>query len=237
MVDQPVEELLERLYLEQVEGDAPSAEPPPADDVAAGQAAGLLRAGPDGPLLTETGLAAATSVIRRHRLAECLLVNVLAIGGQEMEDDACVFEHIIEPALEEKMCSLLGHPPRCPHGKAIPPGPCCGRDRTGQPADVTPLSEGQVNRDGTVVFLSARDQGEVQKLMAMGVLPGESIRLLRRFPSYVFQVGLSQFTIDRQLAERIQVRWEQRPGEGPGAGTGGAGAGRRCRRRRGRPGR
>jgi DtxR family Mn-dependent transcriptional regulator len=73
---------------------------------------------------------------------------------------------------------------------------------------VTALAEGQVGAEGTVVFLSARSQGEVAKLMAMGILPGEPIRLLRRFPSYVFQVGLSQFTVDRQLASCIQVRWE-----------------------------
>ncbi len=209
MVDPQVEELLETLYLVQVEGDAPPPQGLAEELVSAAEAAGLVRREPAGPLLTEAGRAAAVSVVRRQRLAECLLVNVLAVRGRQVDDAACRFEHIIEPSLEAKMCALLGHPTVSPHGKPIPPGPCC--DPAHRPAgpEVTALTEGLVGADGTVAFLSARNQGEVAKLMGMGILPGEPIRLLRRFPSYVFQVGLSQFTVDRQLAERIQVRWER----------------------------
>ena len=45
--------------------------------------------------------------------------------------------------------------------------------------------------------------------MALGILPGVSIRLDRKFPSYVFTVGYSQFTIDRNLASKILVRWNK----------------------------
>lgn len=213
MADPRVEELLERLYLSQVEGDSASPEPPPAEVLASAESAKLVCPGPTGPVLTDTGRAAAVSIVRRHRLAECLLVNVLAVEDNQADADACRFEHIIEPALEEKMCTLLGHPTTCPHGRPIPPGPCCHPDRRTGGQEVGLLSEGQVGCAGIVVYLSARDQQEVRKLMALGILPGEKIRLLRRFPSYVFQVGLSQFTVDRQLAERIHVRWDQRPTE------------------------
>jgi DtxR family Mn-dependent transcriptional regulator len=207
MVEPQVEELLERLYLVQVEGD-PAGPPPDEALVSLAESAGLVHRTDTGLALTEAGRAAAVSVVRRHRLAECLLVNVLAVGGHQADSDACRFEHIIEPALESKMCSLLGHPTACPHGRPIPPGPCCDPAHRPPAPEVTALAEGAVGTEGTVVFLSARNQGEVAKLMAMGILPGEPIRLLRRFPSYVFQVGLTQFTVDRQLAERIQVRWQ-----------------------------
>jgi DtxR family Mn-dependent transcriptional regulator len=46
------------------------------------------------------------------------------------------------------------------------------------------------------------------ELMAMGILPGADIRLLRLFPSYIFEIGQSQFTVDRQLAEKIFVHWQ-----------------------------
>ena len=45
--------------------------------------------------------------------------------------------------------------------------------------------------------------------MALGVLPGVDIRLLRRFPSFVFQIGYAQFAVDRELAQKIRVRWER----------------------------
>lgn len=69
------------------------------------------------------------------------------------------------------------------------------------------LSDGPIGIDGTVAGLDARDRREVRKLLAIGVTPGSRIRLLRRFPSFVFQLGFSQFAVDRELAERIVVRW------------------------------
>jgi Fe2+ transport system protein FeoA len=80
-----------------------------------------------------------------------------------------------------------------------------GRHRRGAAGT---LSDGVTGAHGVVTHLHARNQREVHKLMALGVLPGVSIRLLRRFPAYVFQVGYSQFTIDRELAQTISVRWE-----------------------------
>ena len=70
-----------------------------------------------------------------------------------------------------------------------------------------PLSEGDIGASGTVTQIGTRDRRQVQKLMAMGILPGVQVRLIRRFPSYVFQVDYSQFTVDRELAEKILVQW------------------------------
>ncbi|MGH7144431.1 MAG: ferrous iron transport protein A [Terriglobales bacterium] len=76
------------------------------------------------------------------------------------------------------------------------------------PGAVTQLSEAPAGAQGMVARLNMEDGREVRKLMAMGVLPGTSIELLQRFPSYVFQVGYSQFTIDRDLAAAIYVQWD-----------------------------
>ncbi len=73
--------------------------------------------------------------------------------------------------------------------------------------EVGALCDGQPGAEGVVVYLSARDQREVQKMMAMGMLPGTAIRVIQSFPSYVFQIGYSQFAVDKQLAEAIHVRW------------------------------
>lgn len=95
---------------------------------------------------------------------------------------------------------------------SVPGGP--GSDRSGEAGPkgggrVGPLSEGKRGARGIVAQLNTRDRGHVQKLMAMGILPGVEVRLIRRFPSFVFQVDYSQFTVDRELADKILVQWEK----------------------------
>src|SRR5437588_8921754 len=78
--------------------------------------------------LTARGRERASSIIRRHRLAERLFTDSLAMDSEtEIEQQACKFEHILSPEATDKICAFLGHPRTCPHGAPIPPGPCCGR--------------------------------------------------------------------------------------------------------------
>jgi len=81
--------------------------------------------------LTPRGRERAGSIIRRHRLAERLFTDSLAMDSEtEIEQQACKFEHILSPEATDKICTFLGHPRTCPHGAPIPPGPCCGRGAT-----------------------------------------------------------------------------------------------------------
>ena len=75
--------------------------------------------------LTESGSRRARDVIRRHRLAERLFTDTFAVEDSEAHVQACRFEHIITPDLDQRICSFLGHPKTCPHGNPIPPGVCC----------------------------------------------------------------------------------------------------------------
>src|SRR3989475_859774 len=75
--------------------------------------------------LTEDGSRRARDVVRRHRLAERLFTDTFAIEDAEAHVQACRFEHIITPELDQRICSFLGHPKTCPHGNPIPPGICC----------------------------------------------------------------------------------------------------------------
>lgn len=78
--------------------------------------------------LTARGRQRAADIIRRHRLAERLFTDCLALDSEtEIEQQACKFEHILSPEATDKICSFLGHPRTCPHGAPIPPGPCCGK--------------------------------------------------------------------------------------------------------------
>src|SRR5580693_8039540 len=75
---------------------------------------------------TPRGEERARSVIRRHRLAERLFMDVLAIRDEgSIEKNACTFEHILSPEVTDRICTFLGHPRTCPHGSPIPEGDCC----------------------------------------------------------------------------------------------------------------
>lgn len=79
--------------------------------------------------LTPVGSQRARGVVRRHRLAERLFKDTFAVDDAEAHDQACRFEHIISPELDQRICTFLGHPKTCPHGNPIPPGDCCDGKR------------------------------------------------------------------------------------------------------------
>lgn len=79
--------------------------------------------------LTPRGRQRAADIIRRHRLAERLFTDCLALDSEtEIEQQACKFEHILSPGATDKICHFLGHPRTCPHGAPIPAGPCCAKN-------------------------------------------------------------------------------------------------------------
>lgn len=95
---------------------------------------GLIRSRPDGTLdLTPAGRGLARTLVRCHRLVEVLFHEVLEVELEPAEAVACGVEHVLSPSAEAAVCSFLGHPQVCPHGRPIPPGPVaraggrCGR--------------------------------------------------------------------------------------------------------------
>lgn len=157
-------------------------------------------------MLTSEGREAASQVIRRHRLAERMVTDVLAVTGERMDEAACGIEHSLREGVDEAVCSLLGHPETCPHGKSIPAGDCCQEARPEHA--VVPLRNLRPGEEGRIAYVQTDEARRLQKLMAMGVLPGKAIRLIQGFPSYVFGVGHSQFAVDREIARTIHVRLE-----------------------------
>src|SRR5580693_1149625 len=82
---------------------------------------GLLRVEGDRQLaLSSQGRAMATRVMRKHRLAECLLVGVIGLPWEEVHIEACRWEHVISDNVERRLVELLDYPVRCPHGNVIP---------------------------------------------------------------------------------------------------------------------
>lgn len=81
-----------------------------------------------------------------------------------------------------------------------------GWSEAARTAHCRPLAELAPGDEGYVACVQSHDQRAFHKLMAMGILPGNPVKLLRRSPAYVFQVSYSQFAVDRDIAEKIYVR-------------------------------
>lgn len=156
--------------------------------------------------LRSEGRQAGEKIVRRHRLAERLMMDILDLKGNNAYAKACEFEHLLNEGVDTRICTLLNHPATCPHGRPIPPGECCREARRSTDIGVVPLTEMKVGDEGEIAYLATRDTRKMQKLMSLGVLPGNHIRLNRRFPSFIFHVGNSEFAVDEQLAREIFIR-------------------------------
>lgn len=157
-------------------------------------------------VLTDKGKNEGEKIVRRHRLAERLFTDILDIKKKLVHPLSCQFEHLLHEGIEENICTLLGHPKVCPHGKPIPQGECCRKSKESISKVVSSLISLKVNQKGKVAYIHTQDHKKLQKLMAMGILPGVPVTLLQTFPSYVLQIRQSQFAIDRELAECIFVK-------------------------------
>ncbi len=156
--------------------------------------------------LTQAGKSEAAMAIRRHRLAERLFADVLITEAAMIDERACSLEHALFDGVDESICTLLGHPSVCPHGKPIPPGRCCVQMRTSISALIAPLKELKRGQSGQIAYLHMDNPQRLHKLMAMGVLPGVSLRVKEVYPAYVFEAGYSQFAVDEDIAGDIFVR-------------------------------
>ncbi len=156
--------------------------------------------------LRHEGRGEARMTVRRHRLAERLMMDILDIKGLSGDERACEFEHLLHHGVDTKICTLLNHPVTCPHGKPIPPGTCCEQARQEGDVGVVALTELKAGEQGEIAYLAASDVGKMQKMMSMGVLPGNTLKVTRTFPTYIFKVGHSEFAVDAELAREIFVR-------------------------------
>jgi len=149
---------------------------------------GLLHVAGDRQLaLSETGRALATRVMRKHRLAECLLVSVIKLPWEEVHIEACRWEHVISESVERRLFELLGHPDRCPHGNVIPgleeliaeSATVPGLAKPDEPmTDVVRGADGTIR--ATVTRITEQIQSDLDlmlKLKRAGIQPGREVLL------------------------------------------------------------
>jgi DtxR family Mn-dependent transcriptional regulator len=157
--------------------------------------------------LTPEGRELAESLVRRHRLAESLFSSVLEIGDEHaVESTACVMEHVLSPSVTDSVCSFLGHPKFCPHGKPIPAGGCCRSFSNAVEPLVQPLDKLPVGRPAKIVYIVPRDPGRLVKLSDLGLVPGVEVRLQQKRPATVLALGETTLALDRDIVSEIYVK-------------------------------
>lgn len=217
--DQDVEELAEELWTLGEEGrdrltDLETTSQVRLLDEAIGKlvARGLAHLEEDRVLLTSAGRALAERQVRRHRLAEVLFAIALDVRDDAaVNRTACVMEHILGAAMTESVCAFLGHPKSCPHGKPIPPGPCC-RTFSHAAEALDRLDRLAPGQSGRIVYIVPRESGRLVRLAGLGMVPGAVVHFQQKTPATVLRIGETTLALDPAIAAEIYVR---RVDEGP----------------------
>jgi len=148
----------------------------------------------------------ARGIVRRHRLAEILFAQVLEVDLHDAEQSACEIEHTLTERVVDSVCTFLGHPPACPHGKPVPQGSCCKvYSRKVEPL-VTRLIDLPIGASACVVFIAPKSLARVSRLASFGLVPGSEIRLLERKPSVVLSCGQTSIAVEDEIGREIYVR-------------------------------
>jgi DtxR family transcriptional regulator, Mn-dependent transcriptional regulator len=153
--------------------------------------------------LTSKGRGLATTVVRRHRLAERLLVDVIGLEWEKVHREADRWEHAISADVEEKLVELLGDPLTCPHGNPIP-----GTKRKADRAKLVRLVDSEPG-PVTVKRISEKlelDDESLRLIAQAELIPGSPATVVERTGSGVLvKTGAGEHTIPTKAAEQMFV--------------------------------
>jgi len=157
-----------------------------------------------GVKLTEEGRKIAIHVIRRHRLSERLLTDILHVKWSEAHTAACRLEHGITSDITKNLEKALGHPRTCPHGNPIPTE-CGGIVEE----ETQPLTELDEKERGTIAKITEEKPDFLRYLDTIGLAPGASIEVLKKAPfdgPVTLKVGGVSHALSYAMASIIQVK-------------------------------
>lgn len=156
--------------------------------------------------LTPIGEEIGKQLTRRHRLTERLLADVLDFNRALIEQVACNMEHNLSTDLADSICTLLGHPKQCPHGNPIPEGECCKKAIDTLESIVIPLSKADIGEEITLSYMVLKDKDFMNKLISLGLIPGATLSLNKKVPTFVIKINDTQIAISKEIADFIYVR-------------------------------
>jgi DtxR family Mn-dependent transcriptional regulator len=154
--------------------------------------------------LTRKGLEVAVRVLRRHRLAERLLTDVLGMPWDEVHAEACMLEHAISERVEARLLTLLKDPHTCPHGQPIPP-----RDLSDPPAFGEPLAQVPEGTHARIESVTEELPEILRYLGEIGMRPGVDVSVVNKAPlggPVTVRINGSTHAISLELASMVTVR-------------------------------
>ena len=163
--------------------------------------------------LTDEGLRLATRVMRKHRLAERLLTDVIGLDWELVHAEACRWEHVISETVERRLIELLDNPTASPYGNPIP-----GLEELGQSEQVESFMDGVSPLSKAASFDPSRvhvrriseemqkDEDLMATLRRVGALPDKTIRVVATAEGVLLGSGGESAEIDYESADHIFVR-------------------------------
>ena len=155
--------------------------------------------------LSATGERRAKAIVRRHRLAEMLFVHAFGSPLHEAEVSACEMEHMLSEAVTNRVCTFLGHPPACPHGKPIPQSECCRVYSTRIEPIITRLTDVPVGTTASIAYIAPKSSARIERLATFGIIAGSEVTLTARKPSCVISCGGTSVAVDDEIGNDIYV--------------------------------
>jgi DtxR family Mn-dependent transcriptional regulator len=160
--------------------------------------------------LLTLGRSAATRVMRKHRLAECLLVDVIGLDWQLVHDEACRWEHVISETVERRLLEILGHPTESPYGNPIPGldelGDRDGEDFLGGLVALTEVPDATtsvvVRRIGEPI---QSDTNLLTRLRRAGFRPNTAVPIGRQNGRVLIGTGTRAVELDAAIAAHVFV--------------------------------
>lgn len=233
MTSATLEEYLETIYKLAERGDVRPGQIAEAMGVSAPtvtatlgrlQSRGLVERTDDGGVeLTLAGRQNALDIIRRHRLAERFLVDVLGLSWDEVHDEACELEHALSPKVQEALELFMDNPEVCPHGHPIPSASGVIAVQEG-----TPLCQSGPGDEVDIVRIEDEDGELLSYLSSLGMFPGTTVRVCDVAPfkgPLMVEIGDARYALGREVAEKIVVSGgDGGPRRGRRGGRGGRGA-------------
>lgn len=167
------------------------------------ETAGLVTRPDGGVALTEAGRREALEVVRRHRVAERFVVDVLGLPWESAHEEACLLEHAMSARVLEAMERLLENPAVCPHGHPIP-------TVDGDVVVVAgrPLAELGVGEAGRVLRVAEDDDEVLAYLASLGLYPGARVRVLESAPfegPLLVSVDGREHPLAREIAASVSM--------------------------------
>ena len=163
--------------------------------------------------LTEEGSRLATRVMRKHRLAERLLIDVIGLDWELVHEEACRWEHVMSETVERRLLEILDHPTESPYGNPIP-----GLDELGQTDvpesfmdGVESLSTAAAQGEGRVLVrriseAMQKDEQLMSALRRVGALPDRTVTVVRTGEGVLVGAGGESAEIVPEAADHIFVR-------------------------------